>query len=104
MTTIHDITAAPFNQVEAHHPTKGKKGFQTKQVKSNVQLSFKVTPAQAEAIRRECKERGVTISQLVRAGIACYVTVIDNDGSIDLYQYSFWSDPTEGDSDYNSTK
>jgi 16S rRNA U516 pseudouridylate synthase RsuA-like enzyme len=92
MTTIHDIIKAPFNQGEAHHPTKGKKGFQPKEVKSNVQLSFKVTPAQAEAIRRECKERGVTISQLVRAGIACYVLPPAQEGyiNIDADQLSFW--------------
>ena len=74
MTTTHDITAAPFNQGEPFNQPKGKKGFQPKEVKAEVNMTFRVTPAQAEAIRRECKERGVTISQLVRAGISLYVT------------------------------
>lgn len=81
-----DIEASPFNQGEGHHPTKGKKGFQPKEVKTDVQMSFKVTQAQAQAIRKECKERGVTISQLVRAGISCYVTSYNEDEWIDLDQ------------------
>jgi 16S rRNA U516 pseudouridylate synthase RsuA-like enzyme len=87
-----DIAASPFNQGEGHHPTKGKKGFQPKEVKTDVQMSFKVTQAQAQAIRKECKERGVTLSQLVRAGIACYVLPPAEEGyvNVDRDQLAFW--------------
>ena len=91
-TAPTDITASPFNQGEPHNQPKGKKGFQPKEVRADVKMTFRVTKAQAEAIRNECKERGVTISQLVRAGIACYVLPPAKDGyiNIDEDQLSFW--------------
>jgi len=103
-----EIKGSEWNEPTSTPSTvKGKKGLQRKPTTSGVTIAFRVTQAQADAIKTECKKRGVSISQLVRAGIACYVTVGQSDGTIDLNQYSLWTDPTdriENDPDYSSHK
>jgi len=91
--TDTSITSSLLNQPTGNsQTTKGKKGFQSKSIRSTINITFRVTPEQAKAIKQECKERGVTISQLVRAGLECYLKPYNEGGDIDLAQLSIWND------------
>lgn len=82
--TMNDtIKGSEWNEPTSTPSTvKGRKGLQRKPTTSGVTIAFRVTQAQADAIKTECKNRGVTISQLVRAGLARYVTVGQSDSIV----------------------
>ncbi len=87
------ITSSLLNQPTADtNARKGIKGYQPKKVTASVNMAFRVTPQQAEAIKKACKEKDVTISQLVRAGLECYLSDYEEHDGIDLNQLSIWSE------------
>lgn len=92
MADISIITATLNQPTAESHATKGKKGYQSKQVRASVNITFRVTPSQAKAIKQACKDRGVTVSQLVRAGLECYLSDYDEGDDININQLSIWSE------------
>jgi predicted DNA binding CopG/RHH family protein len=78
---IPDIETAPFNQLEKSSQ-KGIRGFLKKSVKAQRSITLRVTEKQYQAIKQECSERGVTVSQMLRAGISRYLSPPSEDGSV----------------------
>lgn len=91
LKTESQIKSAPFNEGRTIGRTeKGKRGFQRKPDKAEVIIRAVITRGQAMAIKTFCKENNISISELIRAGVNCYIQSSGGKTSADINQLSIF--------------